>query len=71
MRISSAFAGLAVVAMVVSSLATPAFALGGCGPNGHRGPGGHCVFGGQNQAYCLRTKGHPAVRMPNGTLRCI
>ena len=71
MRVSCALAGLAALAMIASSVATPAYALGGCGPNGHRGPHSRCVFGGQNQAYCLRTKGHPAVRMPNGTLRCI
>ena len=69
-RLSTAAAGIAILATVASSV-TPAFALGGCGPNGHRDQWNHCVFGGQNQAFCLKTKGHPAVRMPDGTLRCI
>lgn len=63
--------GATVLATTASSVATPAFALGGCGPNGHRNRFGYCVFGGQNQAWCLRTRGRPATRMPDGTLRCI
>jgi hypothetical protein len=55
----------------VSSALAPAFALGGCGPNRHRDGWGHCVFGGQNQNFCLRTTGHRATRMPDGTLRCL
>jgi hypothetical protein len=31
---------------------------------------GECVWGGQNQDWCLRRTGHRATRMPNGTLRC-
>jgi hypothetical protein len=69
-KLSAALAGAAILATVVSSI-TPAFALGACGPNGHRNAWGRCVFGGQNQAFCMRTRGHPAVRMPDGTLRCI
>ena len=56
-------------AMVLA--AAPANALGGCGPNAHRDPYGRCVFGGQNQDWCLRKTGHPATRMPDGTLRCL
>ena len=63
--------GFVAVSTVVSSIATPAYALGGCGRNGHRNAYGYCVFGGQNQDYCLRRTGHPAVRMPDGTMRCI
>ena len=63
--------GAVIVSMVMASLATPAFALGGCGPNRHRGAFGLCVFGGQNQGSCLRRTGHVATRMPNGTLRCL
>ena len=66
-----ALLGVIVLATAIASLATPASALGGCGRNGHRNAYGQCVFGGQNQDYCIRTKGHPAVRMPNGTYRCI
>jgi hypothetical protein len=55
---------------IAATAVTPALALGRCGPNGHRNYWGRCVFGGQNQAYCLRRTGHPAVRMPDGTLRC-
>lgn len=52
------------------SAATPAYALGGCGPNRHRNFYGVCVFGGQREDYCLRRTGHLATRMPNGNLRC-
>ena len=69
-KLCAGLLGAAVLAAAVSSLTTPAFALGGCGPNGHRNAWGQCVFGGQNQAWCLRTTGHPATRMPDGTLRC-
>jgi hypothetical protein len=69
-KLCTAFLGAAVLAAAMSSLATPAFALGGCGPNGHRNAWGQCVFGGQNQNWCLRTTGHVATRMPDGTLRC-
>lgn len=69
-KILAATGGLAFVFAIAASVTTPAFALGGCGPNGHRNYYGRCVFGGQRQDYCLRRTGHPAVRMPNGTLRC-
>jgi hypothetical protein len=55
----------------LSTTTLPAYALGGCGDNGHRNSRGQCVFGGQNQRWCERTTGHPAVWMPNGTKRCI
>ena len=63
--------GAIIVSTVVSSIAVPAFALGGCGPNRHRDAFGICVFGGQNQGSCLRRTGHVATRMPDGTLRCL
>ena len=63
-------AALLGVVIVASSAATPAFALGGCGPNYHRNAWGQCVWGGQNEGWCMATTGHPAVRMPNGTMRC-
>ncbi len=69
-KLSAGLLGVVLVSSVLSA-ATPAFALGGCGANGHRDAWGHCVFGGQNQDYCLRTTGHPATRMPNGELRCL
>jgi hypothetical protein len=62
--------GVVILSTTLSSAVAPALALGGCGPNGHRNAWGQCVWGGQNQAWCLRHTGHPAVRMPNGTLRC-
>jgi len=64
---------LALLGTVVLSTTlsfTPAFALGGCGQNYHRDGNGKCVFGGQNEDYCLKTKGHPATRMPNGSMVC-
>jgi hypothetical protein len=66
--LKNAMLGVAILTSVLS--VTPAFALGGCGPNGHRNAWGHCVFGGQNQAWCLRRTGHPAVCYPNGVCRC-
>ena len=69
--LSAALLGAVVLSTALSAIATPALALGGCGANGHRNAYNQCVFGGQNQDYCLRTTGHPATRMPNGTLRCI
>jgi hypothetical protein len=70
-KLSVALLGVVVVSAALSSIATPALALGNCGPNAHRNAYGHCVFGGQNQDYCVRTTGHPATRMPNGTMRCL
>jgi len=71
----SAFCAAAAVVFVsaaLSSAVTPAFALGGCGPNFHRSSvTGQCIPGGQNQAWCLRHTGRPAVRMPDGRLLCI
>jgi len=69
--LSAALFGIVVLATALSSVATPALALGGCGPNGHRNAWGRCVFGGQNQDWCIRKTGHPATRMPDGTLRCL
>ena len=63
----AAVLGLAILSTTISS----AFALGGCGPNRHRDYWGRCVWGGQNQAWCLRHTGHPATRMPDGTLVCV
>lgn len=61
-----------ILAAALSSAVTPASALGGCGPNAHRSSvTGRCIWGGQNQAWCVRHTGRPAVRMPNGTLVCI
>ena len=65
-----AFLGAIVISAALSVTASPSFALGGCGQNYHRDGNGHCVFGGQDEDYCLKTKGHPATRMPNGTMVC-
>lgn len=62
--------GAAVLATVASSSVTPAFALGGCGVNFHRNVYGRCVFGGQNQAWCLRHTGHRASYVGFGRYRC-
>ncbi len=70
-KLLSAPLGAVVLAAAISSAVTPAFALGGCGPNRHRNFYGYCVFGGQNQDYCLRRTGHVATRFPDGTLRCL
>lgn len=67
--------GLALLGAIVLSttlpvVVSPAFALGGCGKNEHRARNGKCVFGGQNEDYCLKTKGHPSTRMPDGKMVC-
>ena len=69
--LSAALFGIVILSTALSSVVTPALALGGCGPNGHRNAWGRCVFGGQNQDWCIRKTGHPATRMPDGTLRCL
>jgi hypothetical protein len=61
--------GVAIAAATLSSVA-PASALGGCGYNGHRNGYGRCVFGGQNQDWCLRATGHRATYVGNGRWRC-
>lgn len=63
--------GAALVSATLFAAASPAFALGGCGPNYHRNGWGQCVWGGQNQDSCLRRTGHTATRMPNGRLVCL
>ena len=68
-KLSTAVLGFTILATALSA-ATPAFALGGCGPNEHRDGWGRCVWGGQNQDWCLRHTGHTAVRAPDGTMRC-
>lgn len=70
-KLFAALLGIAVLSTAIWSLTTPASALGGCGPNGHRNGYGRCVPGGQNEDWCIRKTGHPATRMPNGTLRCL
>ena len=52
--LSPVLLGVAVAAATLSSVA-PASALGGCGRNYHRNAYGRCVWGGQNQNWCLRT----------------
>jgi hypothetical protein len=68
--LSVALLGVVVLATALSWTATPASALGGCGPNRHRGPWGGCRWGGQNQAWCLRHTGHVAAYGPGGTRWC-
>jgi hypothetical protein len=71
---SSAFCAAAgvVILSTLASTVTPAFALGGCGPNRHRSSvTGECIWGGQNQAWCERHTGHPAVLGPGGRHICI
>ena len=69
-KLSAALLGV-VILSTASSVATPVFALGDCGPNRHRDGRGHCVWGGQNQAWCLRHTGHVAANGPNGTKWCV
>jgi hypothetical protein len=52
------------------SAAPPAHALGGCGYNYHRDAWGRCVWGGQNQDWCIRMTGHRRVYVGRGVYRC-
>lgn len=71
-KVLATLVGSVIVSAGLSSSVTPAFALGGCGPNYHRSSvTGRCIWGGQNQAWCVRHTGHRAVRAPNGDLVCI
>jgi hypothetical protein len=69
-KTSTLLVGGALALAFLTSAVAPAFALGGCGPNMHRGYGNRCYWGGQNQDWCLRKTGHPAQRMPNGEMAC-
>jgi hypothetical protein len=69
-KLSAALLGVVILSTALFSAATPAFALGGCGRDFHRDAAGRCVWGGQDQAWCLRHTGHPAVPGPNGTWWC-
>jgi len=62
--------GLALLAALTATV-EPAFALGGCGPNRHRDGWGHCVWGGQNQGWCVRRTGHEAVPDGHGHMICV
>jgi hypothetical protein len=68
-KLSAVLVGLVVFSSALSLADTSAFALGNCGRNGHRDHG-RCVFGGQNQNYCLKVSGHVAHRDPDGVMRC-
>ncbi|QPF93533.1 GCG_CRPN prefix-to-repeats domain-containing protein [Bradyrhizobium commune] len=69
--LSAALFGIVVLSAGLWLTSTPALALGGCGPNAHRDGAGRCVPGGQNEDWCIRKTGHPATRMPNGTMKCL
>ncbi|CCB68128.1 MULTISPECIES: hypothetical protein [unclassified Hyphomicrobium] len=73
MKLFAPLLGLAaLIAIDLSYAATPAAALGGCGPNRHRSSvTGRCIWGGQNQGWCVRHTGYRAVRMPNGRMVCV
>jgi hypothetical protein len=71
-KLSATLLGVVILSTVLSSAITPAFALGGCGPNRHRSSvTGRCIWGGQNQRWCLKHTGHAAVRGPHGTWVCV
>ena len=48
---------------------TPASALGSCAQK-NRNIYGYCVWGGQNQNWCLQRTGRVAAYGPNGTRWC-
>jgi len=71
-RILMCLLGLICLTVTVSTPANQALALGGCGPNHHRSSvTGKCIWGGQNQRWCERHTGRPAVKGPNGNWICI
>ncbi|HXT09049.1 MAG TPA: hypothetical protein VN715_19195 [Roseiarcus sp.] len=59
-KFSAVFISGLFAAVLASSAVAPAYALGGCGPNRHRGAGGRCVAGGQHQGWCKHHTGHVA-----------
>jgi hypothetical protein len=61
--------GIVIGFAALSSAVAPAFALGGCGRNYHRNARGRCVWGGQNQKWCLKHTGHYATYV-NGVYIC-
>jgi hypothetical protein len=69
-KLSATSLAVVILSAALISAATPASALGGCGPNGHRNGWGRCVWGGQNQHWCLRHTGHGATYVGNGIYRC-
>lgn len=62
--------GGVIVFATLSSAVAPAFALGGCGPNYHRNARGRCVWGGQNQNWCIRHTGHFRTYVGHGVYVC-
>lgn len=58
--LTSATVAAVIFSAGLLSAVVPASALGACGPNRHRNAYGYCVWGGQNQAWCLRHTGHVA-----------
>ena len=56
----TATVGTVILSVGLLASVAPASALGNCGPNRHRNAYGYCVWGGQNQAWCLRHTGHVA-----------
>ena len=68
--LKAALFGVVILCAAMSTV-SPAFALGDCGPNRHRDAAGQCVPGGQNEDFCVKRTGHKAVRMPDGTMRCV
>ena len=44
-KLSIKLLGIVLISASLSSAVTPAFALGGCGPNRHRNGWGECVWG--------------------------
>jgi hypothetical protein len=62
----TALLGVAIAAATLTSV-EPASALGGCGYNRHRNGWGRCVWGGQNEDWCLRTTG---IAPPTWAVEC-
>ena len=69
-KLSAALLGIVIVSATLAAAVMPASALGECGPNRHRDPWNHCVWGGQNQDWCLRHTGHEAAFGAHGTRWC-
>ena len=69
-KLSATLLGAVIASIALASATAPVFALGGCGANFHRDGAGRCVWGGQDEHWCLKHAGHPAERGPNGTWVC-
>ena len=64
--LAPALFGVAILSTALTSTATPALALGECGPNAHRGPWGGCRFGARTKLGACDTRAMWPLLVPAG-----